>query len=81
VTEGDLVTAAQDYVRQLAASVSPASMADTKALVYGHLGEHYATALREIDEYVWRAIARPDSKEGVASFLERRPPEFPRLGG
>lgn len=81
VTDGDLTTAAQDYIRQLAATVSPASLADTKALVYGHLGEHYATALREIDDYQWRALDRPDSKEGVASFLERRPPEFPRIGG
>ncbi len=80
VTEGDLVTAAQDYVRLLAATVSPASMADTKELVYRHAGAPWEDALRETNVRQWDAIDRPDSKEGITSFLEKRPPAFPRLG-
>jgi enoyl-CoA hydratase/carnithine racemase len=64
----------------LAANVSPASIADTKRLVYAHLGTNYPEALREIDEVQWAALGRPDAREGAMALLERRPPRFPRLG-
>lgn len=79
VAEGDVCAAAQDYVRELAAAVSPASLADTKELVYRHLGVGYPEALREADDYQWAALDRDDSTEGARSFLERRPPTFARV--
>lgn len=79
VEPGDLLAAARSYVVDLAENVSPASLADTKRLVYGHLGTDYPTALREIDDVQYAALDRIDAKEGASALLERRAPRFPRL--
>ena len=76
----ELVDRAVGYVADLAHSVSPASIRDTKHLVYGHLGLGFADALVEADALTWASLDRPDLAEGVAAMLERRPPRFPRLG-
>ena len=55
-------------------------MADTKRLVYGHLGVGYEDALRETDDVQYAALDRVDAKEGAMALLERRPASFPRLG-
>ncbi len=80
VTSPDsLVEEAQEYVRTLAATSSPTSMMHMKRQVYRQLNQHMAEAnvdtLRLQDE----STARPDLKEGVASFMERRPPKFERI--
>jgi enoyl-CoA hydratase/carnithine racemase len=80
VTEPDaLLEQASGFVRELAQTASPASMRDTKRLVYRHLGVGYPEALHEADEVQWQSLDRFDSTEGVQSYLERRPPKFPRL--
>ncbi|HET6793080.1 MAG TPA: hypothetical protein VFH45_01480, partial [Acidimicrobiales bacterium] len=71
---------ARAYVEDLAANVSPASLADTKRLVYRHLGVGYEEALHETDEVQYAALDRMDAKEGAAALLEKRQPSFPRLG-
>jgi enoyl-CoA hydratase/carnithine racemase len=75
----DLVERAQAFVRDLAANASPASLADTKRLVYRHLGVGFPEALREADAVQWAAMDRPDAREGAQALLEKRPPRFPRL--
>ena len=75
----DPVDEASAYVRALAETVSPASIADAKAMVYRHVGMGYAEALPEIDVATWAALDRPDSTEGAMSLIERRAPRFPRL--
>jgi len=80
VEPGDLLSAARRYVTDLAENVSPASLADTKRLVYGHLGVGYPEALREADDVTYAALDRIDAKEGAAALLEKRTPNFPRLG-
>ncbi len=77
----DLLEKACDYVRELATTVSPAAMRDAKRLVYRHAGAGYEQSMREADAMTSDATARPDAYEGVRSFVERRPPEFERLGG
>jgi enoyl-CoA hydratase/carnithine racemase len=55
---------------------SPFAIAETKALLYAGLGrsfEEHAAVNREVMERCFRS---EDHKEGVASFLERRPPQF-----
>jgi len=77
----DLLGNARRYVADLADNVSPASLADTKRLVYGHLGGvGYPEALREIDRVQYAALDRVDAREGAAALLEKRPASFPRLG-
>jgi enoyl-CoA hydratase/carnithine racemase len=77
---GMLLQRVGDYIRELAATVSPASIADAKEMVYRHVGMGYAEALPEIDAATWAALDRPDATEGALSLLERRAPRFPRLG-
>jgi enoyl-CoA hydratase/carnithine racemase len=77
----DLVPAARRYVEELAATVSPASLRDTKRLVYRHLGVGYEEALRETDALQWASMDRVDAGEGARALLERRAPSFPRIGG
>jgi enoyl-CoA hydratase/carnithine racemase len=76
-----LVDTACDYVARLAATVPPRAIAETKRLVYRHLGTGYREALREAEESQNRFVVSEDAVEGARSFLEKRPPRFQRLGG
>ncbi|MFU8815981.1 MAG: enoyl-CoA hydratase/isomerase family protein [Pseudomonadales bacterium] len=81
VTEPEaLIDTACDYISRLAAAVPPAAMAETKRLVYRHLGSGYREALREAEESQNRFVVAPDAIEGARSFMEKRPPRFGRLG-
>ncbi|MCE9650288.1 MAG: enoyl-CoA hydratase/isomerase family protein [Parvibaculum sp.] len=69
------------YLADLAANVSPHSVAQMKAAVYRHLSLPLADAFRDADRLTYAALDHPDAKEGVASFVERRPPRFARPTG
>jgi enoyl-CoA hydratase/carnithine racemase len=82
VADDDLLPTTIDYVSELAATASPRSLAVMKAQIYGDLSRSMADALRGADALVQESLAHPDAKEGVLSFLERRPPNFaPWTGG
>jgi len=74
-----LVPHCMDYVRELAANVSPASMMVMKRQVYQQLTRELGPACDEAVKLMVESFSRPDFKEGVQSFLERRPPKFPRV--
>jgi enoyl-CoA hydratase/carnithine racemase len=76
----ELLGRARAYVAALATSAAPASVADTKRMVYAHMGLGYRDALREAERVQWQAVARPDAYEGAQALLERREPRFLRLG-
>lgn len=80
VESNGLLDAARDYVERLAATSAPAAIAETKRLVYAHLGTGYEQALREAEISQNRFVASPDAAEGAAALLEKRPPRFERLG-
>ena len=80
VPHDDLLTAAKDYVITLAETVAPSSLAETKRLLYRHMGIEYQPALEEAQAATEESLTRMDVTEGVKSFVERRPPNFPRLG-
>lgn len=67
------------YARDLAANCSPASMADMKRQVWAAYESDLGTALGEANRLMAASFGRPDFREGVASFVERRPPAFPPL--
>lgn len=70
---------AQRYVRDIAERCSPASLAVMKRQVYGQLHAGLGPAEREAQRLMVESFGRPDFTEGVRSFLEKRPPTFPRL--
>jgi enoyl-CoA hydratase/carnithine racemase len=69
------------YIDDLAANVSPRSLAVMKAQVYGHLSLGMEAAIRHSDQVMNEALKHPDATEGVESFVERRPPRFKRWKG
>ena len=76
----DLLARARGYIAEIAANAAPMAVADTKRLVYNHLGAAYPAAFREADGVQWEALARPDALEGSRALLEKRPAVFRRLG-
>jgi len=76
----ELIAAATGYVAELAHTVSPAALADTKRMVYAHASQGYPEALRDVDRVQWRAVERADAREGASALLERRAPRFARIG-
>lgn len=68
---------ALEIAEDIAENVSPLSAAITKRLVYRFLEEPDRNAAARLEEeiYVW-AKTQDDSREGVASFLEKRPPQW-----
>jgi enoyl-CoA hydratase/carnithine racemase len=67
------------YVEDLAAECSPTSMRIMKRQVYQQLSRELGPSEREAVELMVESFGRPDFKEGVVSFLEKRPPRFPRV--
>lgn len=65
------------YANDLAVNASPASMAAMKMQVYTHPSLPLGDALADANRLMNESFTRPDFKEGVASFVEKRPPAFP----
>jgi len=80
VEPDQLVAAACNYVKRLAVTSSPAAIAETKRLVYRHLGTGYVDALREAEISQNTFVAAPDASEGARALIEKRTPKFRRLG-
>jgi enoyl-CoA hydratase/carnithine racemase len=76
---GEVLAHAQQYVRDLAATASPTSMAIMKRQVYQQLHAGLLGAEREARQLMLESFGRPDFREGVQSYLDRRPPAFERL--
>ena len=74
----EVLPAAIDYIRDLAIGSSPASMAAMKRQVWRDLNQTLGQAQDQAVELMKESFSRPDFSEGVKSFLERRPPNFPR---
>lgn len=75
-----LLETAVEYARDMAANCSPASMAAMKHQVYGNYESGFAPSMRETMELMRASLKRPDFREGVASFVEKRPPRFAPVG-
>lgn len=70
---------AQDYLRSLVGTAAPTSLMMMKRQVYKHLNRELGEAMRESTVWMDESLARDDFKEGVASFVQKRPPQFARI--
>jgi enoyl-CoA hydratase/carnithine racemase len=76
VPHEELAAAARDAASELATLSSPRSIAVMKRLLYTHQFTDLATATAEGDAEMVASFPSEDFREGVASFLEKRPPRF-----
>jgi enoyl-CoA hydratase/carnithine racemase len=74
----ELLPAAYALADEIASNTSAVSVAVTRALMWRMLGEPHPMAAHRTDSVLMDQIGRGnDVREGVVSFLEKRPPEFP----
>ena len=72
----ELMDYVNDIAGHLATQVSPRSVAIMKRQVRESYFQSYAASLEVADAEMEASFATHDFKEGVASFVERRPPAF-----
>ncbi|HVT64998.1 MAG TPA: enoyl-CoA hydratase-related protein [Mycobacteriales bacterium] len=72
-----VLAAAQEYARDLAANTAPGAVAATKALINRFMeNDNRNSAMALETKLVWWSGSQPDAVEGVMSFMEKRPPEW-----
>ncbi len=79
VPHDELLPTVQKYVAELASACSPASLQIMKRQVYQQLTRELGPSEKEAVQLMVESFGRPDFKEGVVSFLEKRPPRFGRV--
>ena len=76
--QGELMDAARGIAREIADNTSAVSVAMTRAMLWRLPHEDHPMDAHRIDSRaIYRLGKSADSKEGVQSFLEKRPPRYP----
>ncbi len=76
--EDELLPAANEIAREIADNTSSISVALSRQMLWKMLGADHPMEAHRLDSAGVYAMGRtPDGYEGVKSFLEKRPPEFP----
>ena len=68
-----------DYIKMLAETAAPESIKVIKAQIYRHLNMNLEDSMNESNQLMADSLKGDDFKEGVTSFVERRPPNFKRV--
>jgi len=76
---GECVQEATEFLEQIAASSAPMSLMMMKKQIYRHLNQELGSAMVESNQWMDESLGRGDFKEGVSSFVEKRPPDFQRI--
>ena len=76
---GTCCAEAQQFLRDIANTSAPSSIMIMKRQVYKHLNRELGEAMAESTRWMDESLAGDDFKEGVASFVEKRPPNFSKL--
>jgi enoyl-CoA hydratase/carnithine racemase len=79
VDDEQLLPVVLEYIEDLAAECSPTSMRIMKRQVYQQLTRELGSAEKEAIDLMVESFDRPDFREGVVSFMEKRPPKFGRV--
>ena len=76
VPHEQLAAAVREVATELATVCSPRSVRIMKRQLYTNLFVDLEAAIREADREMVASFTTQDFREGVASFVQRRPPEF-----
>ncbi|MGJ8536903.1 MAG: crotonase/enoyl-CoA hydratase family protein [Parasphingopyxis sp.] len=75
---GDLLAAARALATELTAESAPVSIAMTRQMLWRMMGaEHPIEAHRMDSRAIWYRGRQEDAQEGILSFLEKRPANYP----
>jgi enoyl-CoA hydratase/carnithine racemase len=75
---GELLDAAYELAREIADNTAPVSVALARRLMWSMLGAEHPMEAHKADSRAMFARGQSDdAREGVTSFLEKRPAEFP----
>ncbi len=80
VSQDQLLQETRTYVEYLAENCSPTSLKIMKRQVWEQLARPLGESEAESIQLMVETFGRPDFKEGVTAFGEKRKPNFPRLG-
>jgi enoyl-CoA hydratase/carnithine racemase len=69
------------YAEDIAANCAPSSLAVIKQQVYADTMRDVFEASDRAEKLMHESMQRPDFIEGITSFFEKRPPNFPPLKG
>ena len=76
VEPDDLMPQVIEYAADIAANCSPASIANIKAQLRDSYGQTFLQTVEHAESLERAALSSDDFREGVMSFVERRPPAF-----
>jgi enoyl-CoA hydratase/carnithine racemase len=75
---GELLPAAKALAREIAANSAPVSVTLLRHMMWRGLGLDHPLMAHKVESWgAWHRSRSADSAEGVKSFFEKRPPEFP----
>jgi enoyl-CoA hydratase/carnithine racemase len=79
IPQDELLNETKAYIQNLADNCSPTSLMMMKQQVYRHMNAPLGEAMKESNKWMAESLKREDFKEGVASYLEKRPPAFDKI--